>query len=170
MSKRTKALFCVETAALLAAEAWILVLLFPTELPVSPYQSINTNPDLTLRAARPFSLIFGQTMDFLYSNSGGDTYTYGNYYKLEAKRGGSWRELPNKGEAYEDIGHSIGPYGQPRPRANAFEGPFSLSVDWSRSYGALPSGEYRLIQEVQNESTGRYYLVAAEFEIPDTEG
>lgn len=78
--------------------------------------------------------------------------------------------LPNKGEAYEDIGHSIGPYGQPRPRANAFEGPFSLSVDWSRSYGALPSGEYRLIQEVQNESTGRYYLVAAEFEIPDTEG
>ena len=29
MSKRIKALFCVETAALLAAVAWILVLLFP---------------------------------------------------------------------------------------------------------------------------------------------
>ncbi len=170
MPKRIKALFCVETAALLAAAAWILVLLFSAELPASPYRSVNVNPDLTLQASRPFSLVFGQTMDFFYANSGGDTYVYGDYYKLETKRGGTWCVLPNQDVAYEDIAHTIGPYSEPPPSVNDFEGPFSLSVDWSRSYGALPSGEYRLIQEVRNERTGDYCLVAAEFEIPDTEG
>ena len=44
MPKRIKALFCVETVALLAAAAWILVLLFSAELPASPYLSVNVNP------------------------------------------------------------------------------------------------------------------------------
>ena len=67
-------------------------------------------------------------MDFLYSNSGGDTYVYGNYHKLEAKRDGLWRVLPNKGEAYEDIAHGIRPYSEPRPNVNDFEGPFRFPL------------------------------------------
>ena len=107
MPRRIKTLLIMETVALAGTVTWILILLFGVELPPSPYQSVNTCPDVTFRMITPYISILNQASTFELANTGGDPYAYGNDFRLEARIDGVWRVIPHDGWAIEDIGYDL---------------------------------------------------------------
>lgn len=86
---------------------------------------------------------------------------YGEWFRIDKKVNGIWRELDQKADAtFKAIGYIVG-------QDNKLE----LTVDWSKIYGELDPGEYRLVknvydnsQEYKNYSDGYRYF-DAEFTI-----
>jgi hypothetical protein len=81
-------------------------------------------------------------------------YTYGEWYVIEKKSGGSWYTLPVvvEGEyGFNDIGYVV------------TDGKLELDVDWEWLYGPLDPGSYRIVKSVYDE--GNNYYFTAEFEI-----
>ena len=85
----------------------------------------------------------------------------GTYYELERKNGNSWEKVPlivDRSEVFwEDIGWIVS-----TKRSE-------WRTVWSRLYGSLPSGTYRIIKPVNcSHYVGAYksFLISAEFRIP----
>ena len=79
--------------------------------------------------------------------------TYGEWFRIDKKTNGFWEELKpiDDNYAFKDIAYKIG-------ENNKLE----MNIDWSKLYGELKSGEYRLIKDLYND--GHIYL-SVEFTI-----
>lgn len=79
--------------------------------------------------------------------------TYGEWFRIDKKTNGFWEELKpiDDNYAFKDIAYKIG-------ENNKLE----MNIDWSKLYGELESGEYRLIKDLYND--GHIYL-SVEFTI-----
>lgn len=80
-------------------------------------------------------------------------YTYGEWFRIDKKTNGFWEELKPIDDNYDfnDIGLTVG-------EDNKLE----IDTDWSKIYGELEKGEYRLVKELYDN--GHIYL-AVEFTI-----
>ena len=79
-------------------------------------------------------------------------YTYGEWYRIDKKENGRWRELePIQEIDFSDIGWEVGE-----------DGKIEKEFNWSNLYGELESGNYRLIKRVYDNG---YYYLDAEFSI-----
>ena len=79
-------------------------------------------------------------------------YTYGEWYRIDKKENGRWRELePIQEIDFADIGWEVGE-----------DGKIEKEFNWSNLYGELESGNYRLIKRVYDNG---YYYLDAEFSI-----
>ena len=79
-------------------------------------------------------------------------YTYGEWYRIDKKENGRWRELePIQEIDFADIGWEV-----------AEDGKIEKEFNWSNLYGELESGNYRLIKRVYDNG---YYYLDAEFSI-----
>ena len=99
-----------------------------------------------------------QGSTFEQINTGDDSYTYGNDFRLETRIDGVWRVIPQKRWAAIkdiDIGYMVPPHGSSQ-----------IGKGWGWLYGEQLPGEYRFLMEIKNKRTSQYFLVAAEFEIP----
>lgn len=79
--------------------------------------------------------------------------TYGEWFRIDKKTNGFWEELKPIDDNYvfTDIAYKIGENHQ-----------LEMNTDWSKLYGELESGEYRLVKEIYDN--GHIYL-AVEFTI-----
>ena len=73
--------------------------------------------------------------------------TYGEWFRIDKKIDGFWEELTPVSDEYgfEEVAYLIG-------KDNKLE----MNTDWSKLYGELEKGEYRLVKEIYNN--GRTYL------------
>lgn len=79
-------------------------------------------------------------------------YTYGEWYRIDKKENGRWRELePIQEIDFADIDWEVGE-----------DGKIEKEFNWSNLYGELESGNYRLIKRVYDNG---YYYLDAEFSI-----
>ena len=79
--------------------------------------------------------------------------TYGEWFRIDKKTNGFWEELKPIDDNYvfTDIAYKIGENHQ-----------LEMNTDWSKLYGELEPGEYRLVKEIYDN--GHTYL-AVEFTI-----
>ena len=79
-------------------------------------------------------------------------YVYGQWYKVEAERDGKWYDIKLLSEYYgfTEEGWIVGESDE-----------LDFDVDWSRLYGRLPEGRYRLLKEVKQQ------YIAVEFDITE---
>lgn len=79
--------------------------------------------------------------------------TYGEWFRIDKKTNEFWEELKpiDDNYAFKDVAYKIG-------ENNKLE----MNIDWSKLYGELESGEYRLIKDLYND--GHIYL-SVEFTI-----
>ena len=77
-------------------------------------------------------------------------YVYGQWYKIEAESDGKWYGIKPLSEhyAFTEEGWIVGESDE-----------LNFNVDWSRLYGRLPAGRYRLLKEVKQQ------YIAVEFDI-----
>lgn len=80
-------------------------------------------------------------------------FVYGEWYKIEKENNDKWYEVKTIIDAYgfEDIGYLI--------EENSKNKEITLSIDWEWLYGELPSGQYRLLKQVDNQ------YISVEFDI-----
>ena len=81
--------------------------------------------------------------------------TYGEWFRIDKKTNGFWEELKPIDDNYvfKDIAFKIGENHQ-----------LEMNMDWSKLYGELETGEYRLVKEIYDNDNGNIYL-AVEFTI-----
>lgn len=79
--------------------------------------------------------------------------TYGEWFRIDKKTNQFWEELKpiDDNYAFKDIAYKMGENHQ-----------LEMNIDWSKLYGELESGEYRLIKDLYND--GHIYL-SVEFTI-----
>ena len=79
-------------------------------------------------------------------------YVYGQWYKVEAERDGKWYDIKLLSEYYgfTEEGWIVGESDE-----------LNFNVDWSRLYGRLSAGRYRLLKEVKHQ------YIAVEFNITE---
>lgn len=67
---------------------------------------------------------------------------YGDWFRIDKKVNGNWRELDSKSDAiFNAIGYMMGQNDK-----------LEITVDWSRIYGELEPGDYRLVKNVYDNS------------------
>lgn len=82
-----------------------------------------------------------------------EPYGYGQWFRIDKKENGEWKELESIDENYSftDIAYIPGE-----------DGTIEMNVNWEGLYGELNSGEYRLVKELYDN--GKKYIYA-EFKI-----
>lgn len=80
---------------------------------------------------------------------------YGEYFKLEREENSTWHELKSKETlAFNDIGYTV--------NSNNY---LELEIDWSRFYGELEKGTYRLIKYTSERGEPIKHYLTTEFTI-----
>ena len=79
-----------------------------------------------------------------------NSYVYGQWYKVEAEHDGKWYDIKPLSEHYgfTEEGWIVGESDE-----------LNFNANWSRLYGQLPAGRYRLLKEVKQQ------YIAVEFDI-----
>lgn len=79
-----------------------------------------------------------------------ESYTYGEWYEIEKERNGKWYKIKTAISEYgfNDVGYLVNDNDE-----------LVLTVDWEWLYGKLPSGNYRLLKEVDSK------YIAVEFSV-----
>ena len=79
-------------------------------------------------------------------------YTYEEYYKLEKRIDHIWYELKPSGDVlFNEIGYLVDDNNE-----------LEMNIDWSKTYGNLTSGKYRIIKRIYD---GEYKYFSAEFDL-----
>ena len=82
-----------------------------------------------------------------------DSYGWGKSYKVQQKVNGEWLDLTPIAEmSFEDLAYGLDKNGQ-----------FKQNVDWTRYYGKLEKGTYRIVKDTYDK--GYIYFYSNEFEI-----
>lgn len=81
-------------------------------------------------------------------------YVYEEYYKLEKDIDNVWYELKPNSDYYNfnNMGYVVND-----------DDTLEMNIDWSKTYGNLSSGKYRILKRVYDD--GEYHYFSAEFEI-----
>ena len=79
-----------------------------------------------------------------------DPYVYGQWYKIEKEVNGKWYEVETnrKNYGFTEEGHIVGENDE-----------LNFHIDWKWLYGELPTGQYRLLKQVDNK------YISVEFDI-----
>ena len=94
--------------------------------------------------------------EFTLYNDSDDYYFHGDFHYIEKKMEDGWHTLEIDVEFVSNL--LLNPL--------YLYDPLPLSYDWSRSYGRLPAGEYRLLEEIcYIEETVNSFYVSCEFTI-----
>ena len=76
-----------------------------------------------------------------------DPYGWGKSYKIEQKIDGEWKPLKPKMEMiFEEIAYVLDENGQ-----------FNQNIDWTRFYGELEKGTYRIAKDVYDKEYINFY-------------
>ena len=113
----------------------------------STYQPVEVeNVSLSITDVSPS----GATVTIRDTNE--NPYVYGQWYKVEAERDGKWYDIKLLSEHYgfTEEGWIVGENDE-----------LNFDVDWSRLYGRLPEGRYRLLKRVKQQH------IAVEFDITE---
>ena len=79
-------------------------------------------------------------------------YTYEEYYKLEKRIDHIWYELKLSGDVlFNEMGYLVDDNNE-----------LEMNIDWSKSYGNLTSGKYRIIKRIYD---GEYKYFSVEFDL-----
>lgn len=79
-------------------------------------------------------------------------YTYEEYYKLEKRIDHVWYELkPNSDVLFNEMGYLVDDNNE-----------LEMNIDWSKTYGNLTSGKYRIIKRIYD---GEYKYFSVEFDL-----
>lgn len=79
-------------------------------------------------------------------------YTYEEYYKLEKRIDHVWYELkPNSDVLFDEMGYLVDDNNE-----------LEMNIDWSKTYGNLTSGKYRIIKRIYD---GEYKYFSVEFDL-----
>ena len=79
-------------------------------------------------------------------------YTYEEYYKLEKRIDHIWYELkPNSDVFFNEMGYLVDDNNE-----------LEMNIDWSKTYGNLTSGKYRIIKRIYD---GEYKYFSVEFDL-----
>ena len=79
-------------------------------------------------------------------------YTYEEYYKLEKRIDHIWYELKPSGDVlFNEMGYLVDDNNE-----------LEMNIDWSKSYGNLTSGKYRIIKKIYD---GEYKYFSVEFDL-----
>lgn len=79
-------------------------------------------------------------------------YTYEEYYKLEKRIDHVWYELkPNSDVFFNEMGYLVDDNNE-----------LEMNIDWSKTYGNLTSGKYRIIKRIYD---GEYKYFSVEFDL-----
>ena len=79
-------------------------------------------------------------------------YTYEEYYKLEKRIDHIWYELkPNSDVFFNEMGYLVDDNNE-----------LEMDIDWSKTYGNLTSGKYRIIKRIYD---GEYKYFSVEFDL-----
>ena len=79
-------------------------------------------------------------------------YTYEEYYKLEKRIDHIWYELKPRGDAvFNEMGYLVDDNNE-----------LEMNIDWSKTYGNLTSGKYRIIKRIYD---GEYKYFSVEFDL-----
>ena len=79
-------------------------------------------------------------------------YTYEEYYKLEKRIDHMWYELKLRGDAvFNEMGYLVDDNNE-----------LEMDIDWSKTYGNLTSGKYRIIKRIYD---GEYKYFSVEFDL-----
>lgn len=82
-----------------------------------------------------------------------DSYGWGKSYKLQQKIDGEWKDLKSRTEmVFEEIAYALDKSGQ-----------FKQNIDWTKFYGELEKGIYRIVKDTYNK--GYIYFYSNEFEV-----
>ena len=82
-----------------------------------------------------------------------DFYGWGKSYKVQQKVNNEWKDLKPRTEmVFEEIAYSLDKHGQ-----------FTQNIDWTRFYGELEKGTYRIVKDTYDK--GYIYFYSNEFEI-----
>lgn len=115
---------------------------------------VNTLPDVRL-SMNKYKSWEGEVS---LRNNAEESYTYGEWFEIQYKYGEEWHRVPYISEfGYNDIAYAL-----PAGKSEA------IHINWSKIYGELPVGTYRIVKDViVYRSPGDYdkHYLAAEFEI-----
>lgn len=115
---------------------------------------VNTLPDVRL-SMNKYKSWEGEVS---LRNNAEESYTYGEWFEIQYKYGEEWHRVPYISEfGYYDIAYAL-------PEGESEE----IHINWSKIYGELPVGTYRIVKDViVYRSPGDYdkHYLAAEFEI-----
>ena len=115
---------------------------------------VNTLPDVKL-SMNKYKSWEGEVS---LRNNAEESYTYGEWFEIQYKYGEEWHRVPYISEfGYHDIAYAL-----PAGKSEA------IHINWSKIYGELPVGTYRIVKDVIDyRSPGDYdkHYLAAEFEI-----
>ncbi len=79
-------------------------------------------------------------------------YTYEEYYKLEKRIDHIWYELKPRGDVlFNEMGYLVDDNNE-----------LEMNIDWSKAYGNLTSGKYRIIKKIYD---GEYKYFSVEFDL-----
>lgn len=79
-------------------------------------------------------------------------YTYEEYYKLEKRIDHIWYELkPNDDVFFNEMGYIVDDNNE-----------LEMNIEWSKTYGNLTSGKYRIIKRIYD---GEYKYFSLEFDL-----
>lgn len=79
-------------------------------------------------------------------------YTYEEYYKLEKRIDHVWYELKPSGDViFNEMGYLVDDNNE-----------LEMDIDWSKTYGNLTSGKYRIIKRIYD---GEYKYFSVEFDL-----
>ena len=79
-------------------------------------------------------------------------YTYEEYYKLEKRIDHIWYELKPSGDVlFNEMGYLVDDNNE-----------LEMNIDWSKSYGNLTSGKYRIVKRIYD---GEYKYFSVEFDL-----
>ena len=79
-------------------------------------------------------------------------YTYLKYYKLEKRIDHIWYELKPSGDVlFDEMGYLVDDNNE-----------LEMNIDWSKTYGNLTSGKYRIIKRIYD---GEYRYFSVEFDL-----
>lgn len=75
----------------------------------------------------------------IISDENEQPYTYGKWYRIDKKENGVWKELIPIIDNYSwiEIAYKIGE-----------DGKLEQKIDWTKLYGELKNGEYRLVKDI----------------------
>lgn len=115
---------------------------------------VNTLPDVRLSMDKYKSW----EGEMILRNNAEESYTYGEWFEIQYRYGEEWHRVPYISEfGYYDIAYAL-----PAGKSEA------IMINWSKIYGELPVGTYRIVKDViVYRSPGDYdkHYLAAEFEI-----
>ena len=79
-------------------------------------------------------------------------YTYEEYYKLEKRIDHIWYELKPRGDVlFDEMGYLVDDNNE-----------LEMNIDWSKTYGNLTSGKYRIIKRIYD---GEHKYFSVEFDL-----